>query len=455
MNFTEQEQDYYELILDMLDDGTIDESERALLNKRISKYGISDERAKEIEDFALQEIQNKNKPKFNTEGEEEYYELLEDMLDDGTIDKSERSLLNKRKVKYNVSDKRAKEFEDYIKSVKVNNYTILNSYNNNAYDLFKQGEVYYNDKNYEEAIKCFKKSAELEPNDWYNWNWLGNTYNKNGNYEEAIKCLKKAVELSPDNWSNWYLLGISYNENGNYEEAIRCFNKSIELDPNAWINWNWLGASYNKNGNYKEAIRCLNKAVELKPDDQSNWRWLGRSYNGNGEYEEAIRCLKKAVELMPEILNLFPKAKLHLWGDKEGTYKREIVKLVKKAGLENSVLFHGFEKNLDVIYKNMDVLLMYSRCEGFGRVTVEAMSYGIPVLGYDSGGTSELIKENVNGYLFKNPKELIDKLCLLIQDEKHFNNIRLGAYNDSRINYNIEKYCSNVENFINFIISRK
>lgn len=164
---------------------------------------------------------------------------------------------------------------------------------------------------------------------------------------------------------------------------------------------------------------------------------------------------KKAVELMPEILNLFPKAKLHLWGDKEGTYKREIVKLVKKAGLENSVLFHGFEKNLDVIYKNMDVLLMYSRCEGFGRVTVEAMSYGIPVLGYDSGGTSELIKENVNGYLFKNPKELIDKLCLLIQDEKHFNNIRLGAYNDSRINYNIEKYCSNVENFINFIISRK
>ncbi|WP_297248836.1 tetratricopeptide repeat protein [uncultured Brachyspira sp.] len=303
MNFTEQEQDYYELILDMLDDGTIDESERALLNKRISKYGISDERAKEIEDFALQEIQNKNKPKFNTEGEEEYYELLEDMLDDGTIDKSERSLLNKRKVKYNVSDKRAKEFEDYIKSVKVNNYTILNSYNNNAYDLFKQGEVYYNDKNYEEAIKCFKKSAELEPNDWYNWNWLGNTYNKNGNYEEAIKCLKKAVELSPDNWSNWYLLGISYNENGNYEEAIRCFNKSIELDPNAWINWNWLGASYNKNGNYKEAIRCLNKAVELKPDDQSNWRWLGRSYNGNGEYEEAIRCLKKAVELNPDNAN--------------------------------------------------------------------------------------------------------------------------------------------------------
>lgn len=105
MNFTEQEQDYYELILDILDDGAIVYSERILLNKKKDKYGISDERAKEIEDFALQEIQNKNKPKFNTEGEEEYYELLVDMLEDGAIDESGRSLLNKRKSKYGLSMK--------------------------------------------------------------------------------------------------------------------------------------------------------------------------------------------------------------------------------------------------------------------------------------------------------------------------------------------------------------
>lgn len=72
---SKEEENYYELIIDMLDDGAIEESERSLLNKRKDKYYISDERAKEIEDFALQEIQNKNKPKFNTEGEEEYYEL--------------------------------------------------------------------------------------------------------------------------------------------------------------------------------------------------------------------------------------------------------------------------------------------------------------------------------------------------------------------------------------------
>ena len=56
---------------------------------------------------------------FNSKEEENYYGLLEDMLEDGIIDESERSLLNKRKDKYGVSDERAKEFEDYIKVLKV------------------------------------------------------------------------------------------------------------------------------------------------------------------------------------------------------------------------------------------------------------------------------------------------------------------------------------------------
>ena len=136
----------------------------------------------------MQEIQNKNKPKFNTEGEEEYYELLEDMLDDGTIDESERSLLNKRKSKYDISDERAEEFEDYIKSVKgINNTVSYNSSNKeNAKDLFEQGKSYINDENYEEAIKCFKKAVEMEPHNTYNWGWLGASYIHNWNCKEAI-----------------------------------------------------------------------------------------------------------------------------------------------------------------------------------------------------------------------------------------------------------------------------
>lgn len=59
-NLTNEEKDYYELLADMLDDGIIDDSERDLLDKRKEKYVISDTRAKELEDFAINErLENK------------------------------------------------------------------------------------------------------------------------------------------------------------------------------------------------------------------------------------------------------------------------------------------------------------------------------------------------------------------------------------------------------------
>ncbi|WP_300754157.1 tetratricopeptide repeat protein [uncultured Brachyspira sp.] len=255
MNFTQKEQNYYELILDMLDDGIIDDSERSLLNKKKDRYGLSDTRAKEIEDFVLQEIQSKNKPKFNTEGEEEYYELLEDMLDDGTIDESERSLLNKRKSKYDISDERAEEFEDYIKSIK-------GIYNSND-DLLEQGKSYINDENYEEAIICFKKLIELEPHNTYNWGWLGASYIHNWNCKEAIECLDKAVELNQNIADHWNWLGRCYYTINEYERAIRCLKKAVKLAPHYANNWYWLGRSYEGNDNSEDAIKCLNKAGAL------------------------------------------------------------------------------------------------------------------------------------------------------------------------------------------------
>ncbi|MEI0477040.1 tetratricopeptide repeat protein, partial [Brachyspira pulli] len=286
MNLTQQEQNYYELIVDMLDDGIIDDSERSLLNKKKDRYGLSDARSKEIEDFALHEIQNKNKPKFNTEGEEEYYELLEDMLDDSTIDESGRNLLNKRKSKYGISDERAEEFENYIKSVKGINNIVSDSANSsskeNADNLFEQGKSHYNDKNYEESIRCLNKAVELAPNDWINWHWLGTSYNQNGDYEEAIRCLNKAVELNPDDANSWSWLCECYNRNWEYVKSIEAGEKGLLLNPNNQSTWHWLGTSYNQNGDYEEAIRCLNKAVELNTNDANSWTWLCECYNNNG-----------------------------------------------------------------------------------------------------------------------------------------------------------------------------
>ena len=218
MNFnSEQEKDYYDLLVDMLDDGIIDESERNILNKRKEKYGISDERAKEIEDFAKQEYLESKTPQFETDGEKDYYDLLVDMLDDGVIDESERNILNKRKEKYGISDERAKELENFAKDMNTQNKICkgINTTNNNLdnieseqkeyNDLYEQGNYHYDNEEYDKAIEIFKKVLEFNSNDDLNWYCLGRSYCQNGEYQEAINSLLKAVELNPN-----YQLAIEY-----------------------------------------------------------------------------------------------------------------------------------------------------------------------------------------------------------------------------------------------------
>jgi glycosyltransferase involved in cell wall biosynthesis len=62
--------------------------------------------------------------------------------------------------------------------------------------------------------------------------------------------------------------------------------------------------------------------------------------------------------------------------------------------------------------------LMCSRSEAFGRVTVEAMKFGLPVIGANSGGTRELIREGWNGLLYPSgdPAALAERIDRLYGD---------------------------------------
>ncbi|PIN03306.1 Glycosyltransferase [Handroanthus impetiginosus] len=71
------------------------------------------------------------------------------------------------------------------------------------------------------------------------------------------------------------------------------------------------------------------------------------------------------------------------------------------SNLSKSVLWAPATTRVASIYAAADVSVMNSQGLGetFGRVTIEAMAFGLPVLGTDSGGTREIVKHNVTGLL--------------------------------------------------------
>lgn len=68
--------------------------------------------------------------------------------------------------------------------------------------------------------------------------------------------------------------------------------------------------------------------------------------------------------------------------------------------------------------------------ETFGRVTIEAMAYGLAVVGTDAGGTKEMVQHNVTGLLHSmgrsGNKELARNLLFLLRNQ------------DTRLQFGIE-----------------
>lgn len=283
----DSENSYYELILDFMENGIVSESNRKILNKRLEKYGITEARAKELEYFAKQEYLESKKVKFESEEEKEYYEFIVDLMENGAISENSRKILDKRKIKFGISETRAKELEEFAKQ---NNSASSN-------DLLEEGKTYCNNEEYNKAIEIFKKAVELNPNEYLNWQWLGRSYYERDSYgdeENALNSLLKAVELNPNDDSNWYWLGISYGMNSQYDKEKESFLKATELNPNNADNWYKLGISYFND----KAIESSLKAIEINPNSRDYWYQLGISYHDNEQYKEAIDSLSKAVELL-------------------------------------------------------------------------------------------------------------------------------------------------------------
>ena len=104
----------------------------------------------------------------------------------------------------------------------------------------------------------------------------------------------------------------------------------------------------------------------------------------------------------------------------------------------------GQVNNLPEIRRNVDVEIVSSKSEAFGRVTIEAMMGSLAVIGSNSGATKELIKDKENGLLFNQGDyiDLASKLKLLYNDRKLLEKIGKSAYDYSKDYFLIDR-CAN------------
>jgi FkbM family methyltransferase len=128
-----------------------------------------------------------------------------------------------------------------------------------------------------------------------------------------------------------------------------------------------------------------------------------------------LDAVKAAIEL---IVNRGLNVELVLIGYSIADYQKKIEALVQEENLQNNIRILSFVEDIYPVMKSADAILVCSKKEAFGRVTVEGMLLQKPVIATNSGGTKELIIDNETGLLYTpgNYFELANKIQLLIEN---------------------------------------
>lgn len=119
---------------------------------------------------------------------------------------------------------------------------------------------------------------------------------------------------------------------------------------------------------------------------------------------------------------------LEIIGEGDKNYIDLLVRKVREYGLHEQVQFLGYKNNVNEYFLDSDIVLVSSKAEAFGRVTIEAMLSQSLVIGADTQGTQELIGKD-KGLLYKQGSgyDLAQKIKYAISNKEAVRKIAISG----------------------------
>jgi len=158
-------------------------------------------------------------------------------------------------------------------------------------------------------------------------------------------------------------------------------------------------------------IRVIHRGVDTRdyyPGYRPDERWLEQWFEQFPQTKDiALLTLpgrltrRKGIEDFIKIMANLRQSGIAVHGlivgethPKQSHYQQELANLINTHGLEKDITFTGHRADLQNILAVSRVVLSLSKIpESFGRTATEALSMGIPVVGYAHGGIEEQLNE--------------------------------------------------------------
>lgn len=174
-----------------------------------------------------------------------------------------------------------------------------------------------------------------------------------------------------------------------------------------------------------------------------------------GRLEEA-KGIKNLLEAFIEFCKYDESYDLRIAGTGRLNYTQDLHQIIDDAKLASRIHFLGFREDVYDLMAKATALVVPSRHEGFGFITVEAMFNGCLVIGNDSAGTREILEKENLGLLYTGHNELVAamKIVALNGIESYYPMMR-DAQNRAVVLYSQEKNASLIYELYSEILKTK
>src|SRR5437870_1928267 len=163
-----------------------------------------------------------------------------------------------------------------------------------ALPYFRFGLGYWENKEYDKAIKCFDKGLRLDPSNAFAYLRRGEAWFEKNDFVKAIKDFDEAIRLDPNDASAYNQRGRAWLMKGEHDKAINDFDKAMLHPKNAFAYDNYYnrGLAWYAKKEYTQAIKDFDEAIRLGPliivVFRLPWIERGKAWAAKGNYEKAI-----------------------------------------------------------------------------------------------------------------------------------------------------------------------
>ncbi|ARV15525.1 glycosyltransferase family 4 protein [Polaribacter sp. SA4-12] len=229
--------------------------------------------------------------------------------------------------------------------------------------------------------------------------------------------------------------------NMNYYTGIKNAGHYFNLNASVIITVSKSLKDYYSKYIYSKKMKVIYNGIKIK----SNFE---KKYNHKSPLQICLLGVisenKNQIEVIKALSYLKNEKKqtnfiLYIVGDGLDGYVKYLKDYIKKEGLIDNVVFKGYIADVELFLKTMDLGIVSSKREAFGRVTVEFMMNKISVIANKNGANTEIIKDNTLGYLYDSGD--IIKLAEIINDI-NLNRENLKLIGEKSYDYVINNFSS-------------